>query len=262
MEKKKKRFKLKYLRSNPYGTPRSGYWSFVNKIKGGYEVLSDPMSCKDYIHEGLANKINNRYRFTSAGTDQKAPINMKQFQIVMFFTGTDEKFKANLYSVKKYINSLEKKANIKQTSILEVDADRVNLRAFILTADKAYIESPALHHALVAMMRTLHHANTRITKNNITDILQSLHYKDSNILHFMLKHKVYDIFLNNHARIAKLKLTDVYPLEVDNISSHGGKVTSYHSGFGMVAMCSRRIASKTYSKVVNEILDENNVPNF
>jgi hypothetical protein len=255
---KKKRFALTYAAGKVY-PPGPNNWAFVRKIKGGYEVLANPVACKDYIHEAIANKVLNKRRFIGAYTNPDTPINMEKFQIAMFYNNGKDNFKTNLYSIKKYINSLEKAAHIPQTSILEVDSGYKDLRAFVITADKAYIESPGLHHALVAMMRTLHYARKNITRSNIIKEINSTRYKDYEVLSFVLKHKVYDILLNNHSKITKLGLEQVYPGKVDNIL-RGDPINTYHSGFGMVAICSRKIASKAYANEVIKMLKENKVP--
>lgn len=255
------KFKMTYKNESPYA-PGGNTWAFVKKVKGGFECLSGPMSCKDYIHEGIANKVNEKHLFGSAGTGPDSDIRMDRFQIAMFFDSSEDNFKANLYSIKKYINSLEKAAGIKQTLITEADSGWPGYRAFVLTCSVAYIESPALHHGLVAMMRTLHYAKVNITKTNVENTITSLGRMDSSVLKFMIEHKVYDLLLKNHKKIKAIGLKSVYPDAVDNLDGGGSKVTSYHSGFGMVAVCNRRMASKAYSKVVSEILDEAKVPKY
>ena len=258
MVAKKKRFKLIPAGKLVYGAPGTNYWSFVRKVRGGYELLAQPMSCKDYIHEALANHLHDSEIFTNTGHGRGKQINMEKFQIVMFFNNTCDNFKANLYSVKKYINSLEKAHGIKQTSILEIESGFNTCRVFIITAPKEYIESPGLHHGLVAMLRTLHYAKKKITKTNVAEVLGNVKHQDYAVLSFVIKHGVYDKLLKHHKRITDgLPLKKVYPKEVTNKSG-----TSYHSGFGMVAVCSRRLASKAYSDRVIEVLEEEKIPEY
>ncbi len=161
-----------------YGSPGTNYWTFVIKTRGGYEALASPMSCKDYIHEAIANNVHGKDIFCCSGHGVGEKINMEKFQIAMFFNNTTSEFKANLYSIKKYINSLEKANGITQTSIIEIDSGYENCRCFVITAPYEYIESPGLHHGLVAMLRTLHYAKRKITKANVEKIVTKLTYAD------------------------------------------------------------------------------------
>ncbi len=259
MVTKKKRFKLSKL---VYGAPGTNYWTFVTKIRGGYKALATPMSCKDYIHEAIANNVHDKEIFCCAGHGVGKKINMKKFQIAMFFNNTNNEFKANLYSIKKYINSLEKTNGITQTSIIEIDSGYKDCRCFVITAPYEYIESPGLHHGLVAMLRTLHYAKRKITKTNVEKILVNFNIGDSKVLNFMVKHDVYNKLLKHHKRIIKgISLKEIYPKEVTNVIK-GTNVSSYHSGYGMVAICAQQIASKAYSDRVIEVLKEEKVPKY
>jgi len=259
---KKKRLKLISNGKLTYGTPGTGYWAFVKRTRGGYELLAHPMSCKDYIHEAICNNIHGREIFYSTGHGDGRRINMEKFQIAMFFSSMASDFKANLYSVKKYINGLENAAGISQTSIIEIDSGCTDCRAFVITAPKEYIESPVLHHGLVAMLRTLHYAEQKITKVNVVKILSNIQNKDYKVLRFMIKHNVYGLMLKHHKRIMRdVPLKKIYPVDVTN-TSKGNNVSSFHSGYGMVAICSRKIASKAYSDKIIRVLKEEKVPEY
>lgn len=175
----------------------------------------------------------------------------------MFFKDqSKEDFKKQLYSIKRYINTLEKKYDITQTSIIEVDSDYTKIRAFVITAPKVYIQSPGLHHGLVAMMRTMHKTSTNITATNVAKVLDTIQYKDTRVLRHMIKYKVFELLLKNHKEIIKsVSLLGAYPKYVDNV-----KANTYHSGFGMVAICSHRMASKAYSNAVLKILKREKIP--
>jgi hypothetical protein len=262
VEKKKKRFKIVPNGKLTYGSPGTNYWAFVIKTAGGYKLLGQPMSCKDYIHEAICNNIHESELFSCTGHGNGRYINMEKFQIAMFFSGMAPNFKANLYSIKKYINSLEKAAGIAHTSIIEIDSGLESCRAFVITAPKEYIESPVLHHGLVAMLRTLHYADKEITKVNVVKVLSTLHNKDYKVLSFMIKHNVYGLMLKHHKRIMKgVSLKKIYPTTVTN-TSNGSNVNSFHSGYGMVAICSQKIASKAYSDKIIGILKEEKVPRY
>jgi len=258
---KKKRFKLVHNGKLAYGVA-TNCWTFVNKVPGGYEALATPMRCKDYMHEAICNRVHNSELYSCTGHGVGKKINIDKFQIAMFFNKTDELFKVNLYSVKKYINSLEKANNVTQTTIIEIDSGLKDCRCFVITAPKAYIKSPGLAHGLVAMLRTLHHAEKRINKTNVEETLSNLHYKDNSVLAFVIKHGVYDKLLKHHDRIVKgLSLKEIYPKKVTNVIA-GNNIASYHGGYGMVAICTQKIASKAYSDRVIEVLTEEKVPKY
>lgn len=256
---KKKRFNLTFEKVVAYG-PTTNNWAFVNKVKGGYEVVSNPMGCKDYIQEGLANKVHNSNICVCSDVNKDTKVNMEKFQIAMFFTPHSPNFKRNLYSIKKYINSLEKKHGLDQTSILEVNVEKFDkVRGFIITSPKEYIESPALHHGLVAMLRTLHRADKKVTPKNVAEVIEQAGRGDVRILRFAIKHDVLGLLMKNHKKIMKgLTLKDIYP----KATKGNTKATSYHSGYGLVAVCSRKIFSKAYSNKLVPLLEEAGIPMY
>ena len=207
---------------------------FVKKIdETTFEALHKPMSCKDYTHETIASLVHKKSLYSTLFDPSKfLEFNESKLQIVIFFSFKDLEFgKENLFTVKKYLSAIEKDCGIKQTLITEVDID-VNekfedqeyFKAFLLTFDKAYIESPVLFHGFFAFLRTLYNVKGKFTKDNIKE-LSSYHYGyDSSIVNFALKHDLFKLLLKNHTKIVKdLKLTDIYPKDVTNNSSDKSK---------------------------------------
>lgn len=243
----------------PY-SPGNGSWAFAKKVGDTYTVLTSALSCKDYIHEGIANKVHNK-DVCPGGATYKKDINIENFQIVMYFM--KHTLKQNILFIKRYVNTIEKRYNITQTSIIEAESNFNDRQAYVITASDTYIKSPVLYHTLVAMLRTIAPIETKVTRENLEDLLLSLNgCYDSDILSFVVKHSLYNLLIKEHATIVKdLALTNIYPKEVDNIID-GDKVASYHGGFGIVALCRRKLASKAYSKNILAVLKKAEIPLF
>jgi len=254
-----KKFKLSGVKGSVYGYDK--YWALVNRVDDGFELIHTPLSCKDYTHECFANIIHKKSIFNGAGIDcTKFKRELDGLQLAMFFSLEDPVLhRKGLYSIKKYINTFEEECGIKKTLITEVEPTVAikNTQVFVLTLDKIYIESPALLHGFIAFMRTLKTAKCEVTRDNITNVFEKVdRYADKEILKFVVKHDVFKLIMKNHENIFDgLTLKDIYPDHVTNTTGAG-----YHSGFGMVALCSRNLASKAYADKVNKVLDANKIP--
>ncbi|MBV5347498.1 hypothetical protein JZU46_04695 [bacterium] len=257
------KFKLTGITPSIYGS-YDGMWAFAYRTETGFAMLHNPMHCKDFSHEILANIIHESSIFSGGTTlnTKIVPEAVYGLRLVLFFKLKDAKeSKKYLFSVKKYINVIEKGCGIKQTLITEVDTDKSlkDCQAFVLTFPKVYIESPALFHAMVAFMRTLKSIDFEVTEKNIGTILESPKFgQDTNILKFITKHNVFKLIMANHNDIFKDRtLKDIYPTKVDN-----PKGTGYHSGFGMVSVCQRVLSSKAYAERIDALLTKHNIPQF
>lgn len=250
-----------------YGISDKTY-CFVKKIdEVNFQALHGPASCKDYTHETIASFIHGvEVGYPLFRNDKEGFVeDFSKLQLVMFFklNNDEDVAKKRLFSVKKYLSAIEKECGIKQTLITEIDIIHKNkpgVRAFLLTFDKVYVESPALLHGFMAFMRTLSNVGVEVNKKNIEKVLAETTLNDHTILKFILKHDVFRLIMSKHKDIVEgLTLKDIYPIQVTNI---GSKMTSYHSGFGMVALCTHRLASKAYSDKILKVLEENKIPKY
>lgn len=257
------KFKLSNVPSSIYGS-FDGQWAFAYRTAEGFSLLTNPMHCKDYSHEILANIIHGANIFHGGETLKYkiTPEEIYGLRLAIFFKLKEKENKKHLFSVKKYLNIVEKACDIKQTLITEVSTDKAlndDCRAFILTFPKVYIESPALFHALIAFMRTLKSIDTEVTDKNIETILNDPKFRqDIDILKFMVKHDIFKIIMSNHDYIFKgLSLKDIYPAKVTNPKGAG-----YHSGFGMVSLCGRVLSSLEYAQRTTDVLTQHKIPNY
>jgi len=240
-----------------YGTsPFNMQYAFVEKEGDNYRMCHSFNTCKDYMHEIIANSIHNECCF--AGGTGLMGKNLDTLQIVLLFNKLSDEDKENLYSIKKYISNIEVKHKFPKTLIKEIDCSEIlkEHRTFLLTFKKHYVESPVLLHMFIAMVRTLILLKTKIDGKNIIKSLESRSEKDSSILRHALKHNVIDLLFKEHDTITKdLTSKEIYPKEDQN-------GFSYHSGFGLVALLSRRLSSKAYSDNAYKVLDKHGIPNF
>jgi len=240
-------------------------WAFVKQIKGGYVTLGDTQTCKDYTHEAICNSIHKNKIKSFCGYNGNAGVVVDKLQFVMFFSSDDDT-KKRVISTKRMLNYIERKNGLPTTTITEVKIVSKNhieknklKSAFVFTADKTYIESPALMHGMFAFLRTMHLYGKNITYKNTLKILKSKNIKDAAVLKYVLTNDIMGILIRNHPAIIKgLNLKRIYPKKVTNIVKGKG-VASYHGGFGMGALSIQRFAVKVYAKRVLKVLDDNKI---
>jgi len=259
--------KITFETEGIYGTILgTNYWAFVKEVKGGFTALGDPQSCKDYTHEAFCNVVHKKSIKTFAGYGPKSGVTLDKMRLVMFFDNS-KATKKIVNSTKRILNHIERKNGLPTTKMTEVkivsnkNKGKHGLKsAFVFVADKAYIESPALLHGMIAFLRTMHLYGKPVTYKNILKVLKSENLRDADVLKYVCKYDIMGVLIKNHAKITKgLSLKSVYPKKVTNVIK-GNQVNSYHSGFGMVALSRRKLASKAYSKRVLKVLDANNIP--
>ena len=228
-------------------------WAFVRKVGEDYELIHEFYSCKDYTHEMIANAIHKEKITTNHG----APIfklGKDKIQLALLLKGkksNPDTFKEILYSAKNFFSDLEVQAKLPKTLIKEVSCDPSDSRAFILTMKKHIVESPVLLHSLLALLRTIILNNKVVTNDNIVEVLESNKTKDWHILVYLIKHNLLETLLNKHKEFFhNVDLKEIYPTQ-DKIQSG----TTYHSGFGPVALQSKYLCSKLYSEKLYPLLD-------
>jgi len=220
-------------------------WAFVHKKEKDYELLHSFLQCKDYMHEIISNSIHDKLITLSHGASL-FDININNVQIALLvkdkFKNADA-LKKILYSAKNIFSRLEIKYNLPKTLIKEIACQEYNSKVFIITVKKHHIESPVLLHSLIALLRTIVVINKIVNEKNIIKILEESTVKDYMILRYLFKHNLLNILLQKHKELFEdINLKDIYP-KLENIQ----KGTSYHSGFGPVALQRKCICSKTYS---------------
>ena len=260
------KFKLQFSEEPIYGLNTTSY-CFVKKVSDDtFKALHKPVRCKDYTHETIASFIHNKKVGAPlyVGKDAFAE-DFSKLQLVVFLKIPDEAAKKRLYSVKKYLSAIEKECGVKQTLISEVTLlkKQKDIRAFLLTFDKIYVESPILFHSFIAFIRTLYTTKENITKANILGILNASKEQDYDVLSFVVKHDLFKLFMANHSNIIKdLTLNDIYPPEVTEIKKPDNRYISYHSGFGIVAACTHTLASKLYANKIYKLFEDNKIPAY
>jgi hypothetical protein len=251
--------KLKYSFSNCiYGSYSSAQYTIVKKVEDNYKALFPFVSCKDYIHEMICNRVHEENLYSSMGNTLTG-LPLDKLQVVMSFANGDNRFgeeqKEALYSIKKYISDIEVSYGLSKTLVSELDCSEHSktIRCFLFTLKQHYIKSPVLIHMFIAMIRTLATCSSKkVTKDNIMAALEQAH-ADSNVLKWAVSKNVIDLLFKEHDRICKdLTLSDIYPKKTQTD-------THYHSGFGLVALQDRRMCSLGYSKNLFELLDENKI---
>lgn len=229
-------------------------WAFVKKVGEDYELIHDFYSCKDYMHEMIANAVHGEKITTNHGVSLFT-MDVNKVQLALLVSNKLEKpdtFKEVLYSAKNIFSNLETKHNLPKTLIKEVECSKADCRVFIITMKKHHIESPVLLHSLIALLRTVITINKVVTEENILDILENNRVKDYSILKYLFKSNLLNILLQKHKDLLgqNVDLKDIYPKQAD-IPPH----TCYHSGFGPVALQSKYLCSKVYSEKLYPLID-------
>ncbi len=248
----KKRYKLTINPNPAYGLSGE-QWAFVKKVKGGFETLHKFHSCKDYSHEIITNSVHGSIKFNTVKCNNLDDLKLDKLRIALSFSTSNPNFKKNLYSIKRYLNTIEKSCKVPQTTIVEIESGYENSRVFILQSDKIYIESPVLMHGLMALMRTMYHAKRNVSVANVQNTIDNIGVRDNAVLKFVIKHDIFELIMGKHKQIfGNLTLKDVYP----------GKGIGYHSGFGMVALWRRKLTAEKYAENVYSVLSKANVPKY
>jgi len=228
-------------------------WAFVKKNGKDYELLHDFLSCKDYIHEIISNSIHSK-KVTTSLYAPLLELSKDKLQIALLFKCADNeaaKLKKVLYSAKKLFSDLEIEAKLPKTLIKEVSCNKINTKVFIITVKRHHIDSPVLLHSLLALLRTVAINRDVVTKDNIITVLEDKRSKDWEILRYLFKNNILNILLNKHKEMFEnVDLTAIYPPEViDTVN------TTYHSGFGPVALKNKRLYSQFYAEKLYQLMD-------
>ena len=234
-------------------------WAFVGKVEKDYELLHGPLTCKDYTHEVICNTVHNERLYTN-GVSKILPLDLEKLQVVIIVpivkAAGKNITKEVVYSAKKIFSSLEIAGGLAKTLIKEVtpDDNPNNNSFFILTMKKHMVESPVLLHSLLALIRTTVEIGTILDKDNIDTTFKNGARKDSEILYKLFSSGTLQLLLKEHKTIfaGGVDLTVIYPKK-----SESG--TSYHSGFGPVALKRNELCSAWYRNTLKELLSTNNI---
>jgi len=254
MELNKK--KLVISKSNLYNYPF--IFTFVKEKEDGYEMLHQPMSCKDWLHEGISNIVHNTNH--RIGTNIKCTDDVNLKKLIMMFSyskifvnncGGKETLSKNICAIQNHMNILEKnnKWRLSNISEIEIENNKAGLN-IILEGSKNYLKSSPLLHLYIAMLRSIVETDQKIKNFNLSTACEYIRKcaKDNNTqltreteiktLEHVGKEKIDKFLFKHHKAIfRKLDLKEIYPKATSN--------RNYHNLFGIQSFCEGNMYVKT-----------------
>ena len=225
-------------------------WFFVTKTtKTKLKTISRGNNCKDYLHEAIANKVHHKDISLFCGYPRylAKKINLEQTQLIIGIRNLKP-----VRSAKRYINSLERQYNKNLTRIHKCNSLKGNCNnAYYIEADRMYMESPALLHWLIALIRTTSiYPNEPIPVKQFESFVEErLPVKDTTTLQWCIKNKAAQALMKYHTKYIKpIPITNIYNrfLTTEN-------TWCFHSGFGMKAVQYNKIHSPEYRRAIQFI---------
>jgi len=235
-------------------------WAFVGKVEKDYELLHEPLTCKDYTHEIICNTIHGKSLYSN-GVSRVLPLDLEKLQVVLVVpvakvTASKDTVKNIVYGAKKVFSALETAGGLPKTLIKEVTPSKADngQRFFILTMKKHMTESPVLFHSLIALIRTAVVLGKELKEDNVENAFLGRYEKDSEILTNLFQSGTLKLLLKEHKTIfaGDVDLKVIYPQKSESDAS-------YHSGFGPVALQRKQLCSKWYGDNLYKLLKNNNI---
>jgi len=241
------------ISNEPYYVPSNTVWCHAETTKTTLKVVTNPLACKDYIHELIRNKVHNKSLSLSSFEPYKvySSVPLHEFRLILYVPRSRYGI---IKSIKFYINQKERAFGFKPLSIrVPKRVESLQEASFIpilIRGDELYIQNPVLLHWIIALIRSASEVNSeQIPVKEVKHFIQKLHTMDGLILKWALKRKVPDVLMKHHNECIKpLSLRQIYPIRGRD------SVSSVHSGYGMVALKEDRIFAPKYRAALLEIL--------
>jgi len=228
-------------------------WVFVKKISSNnIQLIANRTNrCKDYLHEAIANGVHKKTisHFCGYSLSESVEINLEKLQLVMGIKNIKP-----VRSAKRYLNSVERLCGVPLTKLHKCYIPQAKVQdAYYIEADRIYIESPALLHWLVALIRTadLYPDEVIPVKTFEEFLLKQGNIKDTTTLQWCIRNNAAKILMQYHNKYVKpIPLGNIYNKFLTTKDTWG-----FHSGFGMQAVQHNKIHSPEYKRALNFIGD-------
>ena len=240
---------MNYLSEKPIIAP-------VVKSEADYKTVGYFYTCKDYIHEYIASRVHGK-KVNNVCLDEYGLNNfpLDKLQIVFKFQSPVDVIYKKILAIKKLFNNYEQQYGVKKTLVKVISCHmNKNSKFLLFTFGEHYIKSPVLLHAFIAAIRTIYQADAIVKLNNVEEVMANLsQYTDKDILSWAFRDKIIEKLFKYHSEITdELELKDIYP---ETAYATSNKASTYHSGFGLVALSRHLIFSDKYANQLYKLIN-------